>query len=135
MRHVMRCDEQSRHVAETGFQLFRQARLGAEQGATGGHKLSATFGRDGDGILHHAIERQQRVVIEHHRIELCGLDEAFAETVVDGTLRKARVVLFARKALLLRGSYDLAVADQGRCGIVVKRRDPEHVRHVKHSHP
>jgi len=70
------------------------------------------------GVLHHTVEAQQRIVVEHDRIEIGGIDEAFLEAVVDGIDGKRRVVLPAREALFLRGGDDLAVAHQRRRRVV-----------------
>jgi hypothetical protein len=49
-------------------------------------------------------------------------------TLIDEHTRlfwKTRIVLIAREALLLRGSDDNSVPDQGCCAVVIERRNTE----------
>ena len=77
--------------------------------------------------LEQALELHERLVVEHHSVEIPQRDAALGQAVADGVKREARVVLLARKALFLRGGDDAAVLKQ-RCGaVVVERRDSEDV--------
>src|SRR5438067_1224121 len=70
-------------------------------------------------------ELQHRLFVEDDRVEIGRLDSAPFEAPLDGGERKRRVVLPARKALLLHGANGNAVDDQRGRRVVVVRRDPQ----------
>jgi hypothetical protein len=75
--------------------------------------------------LQQSLELDQRLVVEDHMIQVRQRDAASVQTVADRIGRKARVVLLAREAFLLRGSQDLAVAHQAGGTVVVVCGDTE----------
>ncbi len=75
--------------------------------------------------LEQPLELQERLVVEGDVIELCRLDAGDLQAGLDRVLRKRRVVLLAREALLLGRGDDFAIDDQRRRGIVVVGRDAE----------
>jgi len=90
-------------------------------------KLSAPARRDGNRVLHDAVEGQKGAVVEHDRIQLRRWDERLPQAIVDRLARKARIVPLTRETLLLCRSDDLAIAHE--CGgrVVIIRRYAEYV--------
>ena len=79
------------------------------------------------------FELHQRLVVEDHEVEVGLPDAGFAETVIDGLLREAIVVLLPAETLFLGRSDDPAIAHQGRGAIVVVRGDSENVHVVRRA--
>ena len=125
VRHVVR-RIQHRHVRpQRATGRLGKAHLHAQLQGRALRPLLATLGRRGQQALDDAVKREQRVLVENHGRQLGRIDERLFEAIVDGVLREARVVLLAREAFLLGCSDDLAVAHQGRGGVVIERRHPE----------
>ena len=85
-----------------------------------GEERAESEGRARDRRLEQAFELEERLLVEHDRVELRDIDAAFAKAVLDRAPREAVVVLSSRKALLLRRGHDATVADQGRRAVVVE---------------
>jgi len=122
VRHVVRRDEQTRHLAENRFEIVPEERLLPEQGAAGGGERLTSPRRDRHGVLDDPIERQQRAVIKDDRIELGRLNECLGETVIDGLARKPWIMPLPREPLFLRRGNDLTAAYKRRCRVVIVRR-------------
>jgi hypothetical protein len=99
-------NQQPRHVAKARYELLLETRLGSHESPARLNELFAAGRGDAQRVLRDPIKGQEGVVIEDDRAQLGRFDERFPEAVVDRTLWKARVVLLARKALLLCGSDD-----------------------------
>ena len=128
--------EQQRRPAAAGAEareLFAQLRLQQQlfldpdrhrgneraQPARGGREVG----------LEQALELEERLVVEHDRIEAGEVGGAGREAVADRRRREARVVAPAREALLLRRRDQPPVDDQGRRGIVIVCGNTENSRH------
>ena len=85
----------------------------------------AREGRDVRG--EHALELQQGLVVEAHRVELVDGDARLLEHVLDGPGGEVLVVLLAAEPLLLAGGHDLPVAQERGGGVVVEAGDAEDV--------
>src|SRR5579863_10463590 len=70
---------------------------------------------------------KQWFVVIDDRVELGCRNAGFLQTIIDGVLGKAPVVLDAAKALLLGGGDDPSVADQRSGAVMVVRRNAEDV--------
>ena len=64
----------------------------------------------------------QRTPIRGRRSEF-ERDITLVETIANGVLRVARVLLFAGETLLLRGGNNKTILDQRRGAVMIKRRD------------
>src|SRR5690606_25155013 len=73
------------------------------------------------------IELQDRLFIKDHQIEIVCADPAFCEAVLDRFGWEARVVLLPSESFFLRGCYDVTIAHQTRCAIVIVSREAENV--------
>src|SRR5262245_18825412 len=70
-------------------------------------------GRKRQVCFQQALKLQERLVIERDMIDLAQAHAGFAETVSDGMPRKASIVSLPAEPLLLRGSNDARVLDEG----------------------
>jgi len=64
--------------------------------------------------LEQALELDQRFVVEDRVVDLLQCNLAFGQTVLGGMCREPRIVLLARKSLLLGGGNKLPITQQ-RC--------------------
>jgi hypothetical protein len=62
-------------------------------------------GRDEPLCLH------ERLLVEHHVVDLATVEPARRQAVLDRTLRERRVVLLSREALLMDGGDEATVAE------------------------
>jgi hypothetical protein len=95
-----------------------------------GHGLAEGAEAPGEGGHvggEHALELEQGLVVEAHRVELLGGDARLLQHVLDRVGGEARVVLLAGEPLLLAGGHDLAVAQQRGRGVVVEAGQAEDV--------
>src|SRR5712691_25302 len=81
--------------------------------------------REGEIGLEQPFELYKRLLVENDVVEVIERQASLVETIGDGILGIARILLFAGKALLLRGRDDMAVLDQRRRTVMVKRRNPQ----------
>src|ERR1700730_11639986 len=81
--------------------------------------------REGEIGLEQPFELDKRLLVKNDVIELVESQAALVETIANGKLGIARVLLFAGKPLFLRRSNDMTVLDQRRSTVVIKGRDPE----------
>jgi hypothetical protein len=77
--------------------------------------------------LEQPLELEERLVVERDEVHILELDARLREAVVERVAREARVMLLPRETFLLRGRDDLAVAHDGRCGVVIERGDADDV--------
>jgi hypothetical protein len=75
--------------------------------------------RAGEIGLEQALELEEGLVVEDHRIEVRERDSLRLEAPARRVGGEALVVAAAREALFLRGRDDAPVRDQGRRGIVI----------------
>ncbi len=73
--------------------------------------------------LQQALELEQWLVVKRDQVDLVEADARLRQAVLEGVAREARIVLLARKALLLRRGHDLAVGHHRGRGVVVESRD------------
>ena len=78
------------------------------------------------------VELEERLFVEGDVIEVADLDAAFTQAVLQGVLRKTRVVLLAGEPFLLGRGDDLSVAHEARRAVVIESRYAEdvHLRFV-----
>ena len=98
------------------------------------HRLAerAEGAREGRDVgREHALELQQRLVVEADRVEVLGPDARLLQHVLDGAGGEAGVVLLAGEPLLLAGGDDHAVLQEGGRGVVVEAGEAEDV--VRHQ--
>jgi hypothetical protein len=75
--------------------------------------------------LEEPLELDERLLVEHDRVDLGQRDAALAEAIAHGVRREAGVVLAAREALFLRGRDGRPVHHERGGAVVVVGRDPE----------
>ena len=81
--------------------------------------------REGEVGLEQPLELQERLVVEDDVVDVAELDAGLGQAVVDRVRGKARIVLLAGEALLLRRGDDAPVLDQRGGAVVVEGRDAE----------
>src|ERR1017187_4418705 len=139
MRHVVLGDQKFAGFPQSpdGTEhMLRHPHLDAQNRAARLLELLVPGWRRLDGILEDPVPRPERIIVEDYRIQVVRLDERLLQTIVDGVLRKARVVFLTGEPLLLGCGDDLAVADNGRRGIMIERRNPQNrVAHGRSSVP
>ena len=84
-----------------------------------------TAGREREVGLEQPLEFEERLVVEHHVVELGQPAAGLGHTIGDRARGKAGVVLLAGEALLLGGRNDAPVNHDGGSAVVIERRDPE----------
>src|SRR5436853_437997 len=67
-----------------------------------------------------AIEFQERLFVKHYVVEGRGRNPTDLQAELDRPLGKVVVVFPTREPLFLRGGDYLAVANKGRCGVVIE---------------
>ena len=82
--------------------------------------------RVGEVGLEQAFELQERLVVEGDVVDVGELDARRIEAVLHGVLGKARIVLLAGEALLLRRTDQMPILDQRRGAVVIEGGDPQH---------
>src|SRR2546425_5416987 len=78
--------------------------------------------------LDQPLKLQERLVVEDDAIHAAQPGAALGQAVADRVGGKPGIVLLAREAFLLRRSNDLAVLDQCRSAVMVKRGNPENAQ-------
>src|SRR5690242_10654024 len=89
---------------------------------------------DGEVRLEDPLELEERLIVESDAREIVRRDPSGSEAVVDRVRGEARVALLSCEALFLRGRDDLAIAQQARRAVVVKRGDAEDVGQLRTGH-
>ena len=69
-----------------------------------------------------SLEFEKGLVVKHDKVDVVQSDTCLAEAVFDRVVREPRIMLFARKPLLLRRCNNAAVVYQSRRTIMIKRR-------------
>src|SRR6266850_149992 len=82
--------------------------------------------------LEQTLELQEWLVVERHELQIAGTGRGRFQAPSDGPVRKPRIVLLPREALLLRGGNYLPVFYQRRGAVVVIGRYAEDAhRHIR----
>src|SRR5690606_8045743 len=77
------------------------------------------------------LELDERLLVEHHHVEILCSDAGRRQAVLDGTGRKVGILLLPGEALLMGRGHDRSVTEQSRGGVVEERGDPQDIR----AHP
>jgi hypothetical protein len=86
--------------------------------------------REGEIGLDQSLELEERLVVEHHMVDVPQGGPPLLEAIADRVPRKPRIVLLAGEALLLGGCDNATVLDQRGRAVVVEGRDPEDAQGV-----
>ena len=78
------------------------------------------FRRESEIGFKQPFELQERLVVEHHIIDVLKAGAALPQDEIDGVAGKAWIVLLAGEALLLGRRDDITILDQRRGAIMVK---------------
>ena len=73
------------------------------------------------------LEFAERLLVKNDVVQVAGRDAGFLQAELDGSLRKAEVVLDPGEPLFLGGGDQLPVPEEGRGRVMVKTGDPEDV--------
>ena len=87
--------------------------------------------RERDVGFEQPLEFEEGLVVERDLVDLTERDAGLIEAVSDGVGRIARVVLFARETLFLRGGDNSPAIYEGRGAVVVERGDAENFHSLK----
>ncbi len=82
-------------------------------------KDAKAFRREREIGLKQPLEFQERLVVEHHIIDVWS-GAALPQDEIDGVVGKAGIVLLAGEALLLGCRDDVAILDQRRGAVMVE---------------
>ena len=80
--------------------------------------------------LDQPFEFQEWLVVEYDVVDVAQRDAAGFEAIGKRAARKSGVILPATETLLLGGSHDPAILDQGGRAVVIERGNPDYV----HTH-
>ena len=72
--------------------------------------------------VQNAVELEERLFVERHKVEVADFEAAFSQAVLDCILRETGVVFLAREPFLLGGGDDFSVAHEAGCAVVIKSR-------------
>jgi len=85
--------------------------------------------------LQQPLELDQRLVVKNDVIDVPQRDARFLKTIADSLARKPRIVLLARKALLLDTRHEFTIAHHAGSAVMVVPGDAEdlHASTVSYS--
>src|SRR5437870_12270531 len=129
MRFVMLSEKHLAFVAALFRDLLPDPKLLAQPQGHRHDERSQTARRIVEIGLQQALKFQKRLVIESNQINFIAFDPGVVETELYGVCGKTVVVLLAGEAFFLRGSDNLAVADNTGRRIMIVSRNAEDVRH------
>ena len=117
-------------AAQTLVDFSRQVQLGLQPLRHGPKKGEEPAGGNGEVSLEQALELQQWLLVENHRIQITVRDSAGFEAIANRAFRKPLIVLLPRKSFLLSCGHNLPVAHQRGRAVVVEGGNTEDIHQI-----
>ena len=113
--------------SERPIEVVRDPQLPTERLLHGPRERPDTTRAGSHEGLKHAEEGGQRLLVVGENLDAARWNSGLVQAVLDRPHGQRRVVLAASEAFLLRRRGDLAVAQEGRRGVVIQAAHAEHV--------